>query len=304
MKLIGTLPKDTANGLDVRLSAMVNQPETSHLAVMRLRTASITQKVDTGEREPALRILGIEAVLSEDEEIAADLMRRAFQHRTGVLTLDLDAEEEGDEGPVRRYRKRPVVIEAIQIPEALPEGVDPAEDDYATNLAAAAVLDWLREHLGDGFDPTAKEVPASGWSIDPKTGVLLIATLEGVMQAKPGWWIIRGVAGEFYPCDPEIFEQTYVLASAPMLGAPIDVVRPEGFEAPETSAAKNIAAEYIRDAYDALGVIDSVGEEELGDQDEIDVADRIVENLIAAGWRPTVPAPAPASPVDAAEVES
>jgi len=29
------------------------------------------------------------------------------------------------------------------------------------------------------------------------------------MIAKPGWWIIQGVQGEFYPCDPDIFEVTY-----------------------------------------------------------------------------------------------
>lgn len=39
--------------------------------------------------------------------------------------------------------------------------------------------------------------------------VLLIPTLEGVMKAKPGDWIIRGVNGEFYPCKPDIFEKTY-----------------------------------------------------------------------------------------------
>ena len=36
-----------------------------------------------------------------------------------------------------------------------------------------------------------------------------IKTLEGVMQADDGDWIIKGVAGEFYPCKPDIFEQTY-----------------------------------------------------------------------------------------------
>lgn len=36
-----------------------------------------------------------------------------------------------------------------------------------------------------------------------------IKTLEGVMEASPGDWIIRGVKGEFYPCKPEIFDATY-----------------------------------------------------------------------------------------------
>jgi hypothetical protein len=38
---------------------------------------------------------------------------------------------------------------------------------------------------------------------------MLIATLEGVMWVKPGDWVIRGVAGEFYPCREDIFEATY-----------------------------------------------------------------------------------------------
>ena len=38
---------------------------------------------------------------------------------------------------------------------------------------------------------------------------LIIETLEGDMQAKRGDWIIKGVAGEVYPCKPEIFNATY-----------------------------------------------------------------------------------------------
>ena len=38
---------------------------------------------------------------------------------------------------------------------------------------------------------------------------LHIPTLEGAMTASPGDWIIRGVQGEFYPCKPDIFAETY-----------------------------------------------------------------------------------------------
>lgn len=44
---------------------------------------------------------------------------------------------------------------------------------------------------------------------DPADGSLVIRTLEGDMRANPGDWIIRGVAGELYPCRQDIFEQTY-----------------------------------------------------------------------------------------------
>ena len=41
---------------------------------------------------------------------------------------------------------------------------------------------------------------------------VLIQTLEGVMTASPGDWIICGVKGEFYPCAPDIFAATYETA--------------------------------------------------------------------------------------------
>ncbi|TIH27053.1 hypothetical protein D4765_18780 [Subtercola vilae] len=44
---------------------------------------------------------------------------------------------------------------------------------------------------------------------------IAITTLEGTMAASIGDYIIKGVAGEFYPCKPEIFEQTYEPALTP-----------------------------------------------------------------------------------------
>lgn len=40
---------------------------------------------------------------------------------------------------------------------------------------------------------------------------LLISTMEGKLKASVGDIIIKGVAGEFYPCKPDIFHKTYVL---------------------------------------------------------------------------------------------
>lgn len=42
-----------------------------------------------------------------------------------------------------------------------------------------------------------------------KARFLMIQTLEGLMMAAPRDWIIRGIAGEVYPCKPDIFEATY-----------------------------------------------------------------------------------------------
>lgn len=83
-----------------------------------------------------------------------------------------------------KYRKKPVVIEALRLPalneEATPEFVDE-----------------LHDFLGD-----------QPWESD-RAGALVIRTLEGDMRADPGDWIIRGVAGELYPCKPNIFAATY-----------------------------------------------------------------------------------------------
>ena len=108
-----------------------------------------------------------------------------------------------------KYRKKPVVIEAMQFPEALPEGADPS----ATTRQAREVYLWVEANTQGSFDPYGDELPASGCSIDPSTGRMLIATLEGVMQVKPGDYVIRGVQGEFYPCKPDIFEATYEATS-------------------------------------------------------------------------------------------
>lgn len=42
-----------------------------------------------------------------------------------------------------------------------------------------------------------------------KDDSIFIDTLEGTMEAKMGDYIIKGVKGEFYPCKPDIFEDTY-----------------------------------------------------------------------------------------------
>lgn len=83
-----------------------------------------------------------------------------------------------------KYRKKPVEIEAMQWVHDRPQ-------------SAAPVLAWIREHGGQAtFVPITE--PA-----------VVISTLEGDMRASSGDWIIRGVQGEFYPCKPDIFADTY-----------------------------------------------------------------------------------------------
>jgi len=74
-----------------------------------------------------------------------------------------------------KFRKKPVVIEAVQ---------------YARHQMEALRI----------FCPTAR------WTQD---GQVSIQTLEGSMIVSDEDWVIKGVDGEFYPCKPDIFEQTY-----------------------------------------------------------------------------------------------
>lgn len=123
-----------------------------------------------------------------------------------------------------KYRKKPVTIEAMQLPDAYPPGVDPSSDDYARNGQALDVYDWLMNNrypflVGNALEPEMLRYPDQlisddsrpdkGIYIDPATGDLMIRTLEGDMRATNGDWIIRGVQGEFYPCKPDIFGATY-----------------------------------------------------------------------------------------------
>jgi hypothetical protein len=78
------------------------------------------------------------------------------------------------------FRKKPVVIEARQL------GIDYDED--------CAIVAWCGGRaVGEGYEPY----------------ILSIGTLEGPMLAQHGDWIIKGVQGEFYPCKPDIFAETY-----------------------------------------------------------------------------------------------
>lgn len=75
-----------------------------------------------------------------------------------------------------KYKKRPVVIEAIQY-----TGENPAE---------------IKEFVGENCRIN-------------KDGYIFIRTLEGSMEVSVGDFVIKGVNGEFYPCKPDIFGKTY-----------------------------------------------------------------------------------------------
>lgn len=78
-----------------------------------------------------------------------------------------------------RYKKKPVVIEAVQF-------------DPSSGVWPACVIPWS--------DARPKDM---SWGY--------IETLEGKMSVLAGDWIITGIKGEKYPCKPDIFEATYEL---------------------------------------------------------------------------------------------
>ncbi len=81
---------------------------------------------------------------------------------------------------VSRYRKKPVVIEAMRF------------DGHNHN----EIKRWMPRELG------------SSVFVD-RGSRLCIPTLEGLLTASAGDYVIRGVQGEFYPCKPDIFDATY-----------------------------------------------------------------------------------------------
>ena len=89
-----------------------------------------------------------------------------------------------------KYRKKPVIIEAVQW-----NGINLTE---------------LKEFVGDSLKYEYYDAAYEAGVAPPVIDVT-IHTLEGDMKAEKGDYIIKGVKGEFYPCKPDIFEQTYEL---------------------------------------------------------------------------------------------
>ena len=79
-----------------------------------------------------------------------------------------------------KYRKKPVVIDAVQ---------------------------WSGNNLNEILDFMKDKQP--NYYEDDEKKLLTIQTLEGNMIASVGDYIIKGVQGEFYPCKLDIFKQTY-----------------------------------------------------------------------------------------------
>lgn len=88
-----------------------------------------------------------------------------------------------------QYRKKPVVIEAVQL----------TKDNFEEVENFLGYENHLLRHYQNEHDFLAKKNPQG----------IFIKTLDGDMLARVNDFIIKGVNGEFYPCKPDIFEKTY-----------------------------------------------------------------------------------------------
>lgn len=92
---------------------------------------------------------------------------------------------------IKKYIKKPIKIEAIQLKEDnIIEVFDFLDEaNYKETKSTEELEDFNQRML--------------------KQGYIVIETLEGIMKASFGDYIIKGIKGEFYPCKPDIFEATY-----------------------------------------------------------------------------------------------
>lgn len=88
------------------------------------------------------------------------------------------------------YRKKPVKIEAVKW----------------TGGNHREMFDFLTQSTGATMSTFGENFYIDFGKVE---GGLMIKTLEGEHKADIGDMIIKGVAGEFYPCKPKIFEATY-----------------------------------------------------------------------------------------------
>lgn len=90
-----------------------------------------------------------------------------------------------------KFRKKPIEIEAVQFTGDNEKEI--AEFMHLSITALQMSVDAALRSDGDYRENKHIYIP----------------TLEGTMIANCGDWIIKGVKGEFYPCKPYMFDETY-----------------------------------------------------------------------------------------------
>ena len=100
-----------------------------------------------------------------------------------------------------RYRKKPVEVEAIQA--------------SGTERSNREIINWTKDSDTPAVMVHRCRQLSDGSTLLDTEPSLTISTLEGAHWVSPGDWVIRGVAGEHYPCKPDIFEATYEAVEPP-----------------------------------------------------------------------------------------
>lgn len=94
-KLGSRLPEGSANGLSAIADGMVEEPDRVWVIVALIDTAKLTHNVDSGDIVPTARIRRIEAITDlPDGHKLRQLLRRAWERRTGKDVLPLDLEDD------------------------------------------------------------------------------------------------------------------------------------------------------------------------------------------------------------------
>lgn len=119
-----------------------------------------------------------------------------------------------------KYRKKPVIIEAVQF-----TGLNPTE---------------IKDFVGENC-----EVEIYDNEVTPPVARIVIHTLEGDMEVGKGDFVIKGVKGEFYPCKPDIFEQTYESAETQQEQQEVDLEKVVMID----NLIMNLVAEGYNDGY-------------------------------------------------------
>lgn len=93
-RLASSLPKGDGNGLDALARDLIESPHDIHVVVALVDCKKITTDNDSGDVEATARIRRIEAISEEDRDLAAKMLRRALEKRTGKTVLPFDLEED------------------------------------------------------------------------------------------------------------------------------------------------------------------------------------------------------------------
>lgn len=141
------------------------------------------------KRQQKIKDCGLDGKVRKNSDIMLDKLRQnlnemsneEFFSKLGINLKGL--KEKQSTMNIRRYVKKPVVIEAMQF----------------TRHTWYELIDFTHEQVCCFM----KRRP------DEDVYTCIVSTLEGPMTATEGDYIIKGIQGEFYPCKPDIFEETY-----------------------------------------------------------------------------------------------